>query len=598
MRLKFVVFLFATVWIVLLVRIYFLSIKSNSYYEELAERNTIRLENIVPVRGLMLDRNGEPLAVNTLGFKIAIEPHLSSKKRQAKLENEIKTILKFFPDLSLEELKKTYTKRDSPYNHDFVTVIDFVSYEKVHEIYPVLAQYDSIKILPSTKRYYPNENVASHIIGYVGKANADEVADNEIARISGFIGKNGLEKYYNTFLEGELGYRKIKVTAFNKEIEEIEKKLPEESNNLVLTIDIRLQKFIHNIYKDNNLSGVVTIMDINNGEILAAISYPEYDINAFTEGISQKEWENLITHPDKPFTNKFIAGLYPPGSTIKPGVALSFLEYGGITEDTTVFCTGEFEVGGRKFRCWKEGGHGAVDMKRAIRESCDDYFYKMSLKTGIDKIANVMSKFGFGEKTGIDLPNEFSGVLPSTTWKRQKYNESWYIGETLVSAIGQGYFLVTPLQLTRFSAAIANGKLVTPRLVKKMGKEELSSSVIDIFNDFEKSKLPKIREAMYEVANAPGGTASRVIKTGDIKVSGKTGTAQVVSIPQEQKKRIKEEDMAYYHRSHAWFIAYFPSDKPKYAMTVLVEHGGHGGEATGWITTSIVNEMNRLGYFN
>lgn len=596
MRLKFVVFFFVIVWALLLVRIYFLSIKSNSYYEELAERNTIKTESIVPVRGLILDRNGMPLAVNTLGFRVALSPHLAYRKKLDKLDEEINFIAKYFPQHSVEELKKNYLKNDSPYNHDFVSVVDFVPYNEIHKIYTAFSQREEIKILPSTKRHYPGGTVASHVIGYVGRANPNDVKDNEVAKLSGFIGKNGLEKSYNDFLQGELGFRKVKVTAFNREIEELEKKIPNENNNIVLSIDIRLQDLMHSLFTDNNHSGAAVLMDVHNGEVLAAGSYPEYEISNFTQGISQDEWDELINDPHKPFTNKFATGLYPPGSTVKPGMALSFLEFGGMDEHSSVFCTGELLLGDRKFRCWKDKGHGSVDLNRAIKESCDDYFYKGGLKVGVDKEAIVLKKLGLGSKTGIDLPQEFSGVVPTTAWKKMRFKEPWYTGETLPSSIGQGYFLVTPLQMALFSATIAEGKLVTPRLVKKIGDHDTLEIKKESLNDFEKSKLPLIRKGMYDACNVQGGTAFHYTKTGSVKIGCKTGTAQVVTIPQDQKKRIKEEDMEYFTRSQAWMIAYFPYEKPKFALAVLIEHGGHGGSATSFIINALVKESAKLGY--
>lgn len=581
------------VWAVLIGRLYYLSIKSNTYFEELAERNTIKTEPLIPIRGLIMDRDGRPLAVNRLGFGIALPPHMNSKSRKKELEKSIETIRSFFPDLEREELLKTYKKQESPYNHDDITIVPFLPYDRVHKVYSRLLLDEWLKILPATKRYYPNQRVASHLIGYVGRANHDDIAKNPLSKLTGIIGKNGLEKQYNDYLQGEPGEKRIKVTAFNQEIGEITRRSPVENNDLVLHLDMRLQDYFDDSFREKN--GAAIIMDVHTGALLAAGSYPGYDINFFVDGISQKNWQELISDPHHPFTNKLTSGLYPPGSVIKPGVAIALLRKGDLSEDDTSYCSGEMELGGRKFRCWKKEGHGKVDVERAIRESCDDYFYKGSLKTGIDDIAEVLRKMGLGQKTGVDLPNEFIGIVPDRHWKELKYQESWYLGETLVSAIGQGYTLVTPMQVAVYTGLIATGKLVRPHLVKS--PENLAQPFSkDVLNSQEKSHLPVIRKAMKEVCEHPRGTAYWHLRGAKVPLAGKTGTAQVVGIAQDVKERMEEEDMEYFHRSHAWLSVYAPADNPQYVITVMVEHGGHGGSAAGGIITGVVNKMVEYGY--
>lgn len=593
MKIRFLVFLFVLIWAVLIGRVYYLSIKSNTYYDELAKQNITKTEPIIPIRGLITDRHGEPLAVNKLGFAIALSPHLSRKSSQETLQASLQTIVRFFPNYAIEELEKIYRKNDSPYNHHDIKVVDFIPYETMHSLYPKVLQHNDLKILPATKRYYPNREIASHLIGYVGKANQKDIDSNELSRLTGIIGKAGLEKQYNDFLQGQAGSKTTKVTAFNKEVELLDKHLPEENNHLVLTIDLRLQRLIYELFKEKN--GAVIVMDVQNGELLAAGSYPGYDINYFVDGISQTNWDELINDLHHPFTNKLISGLYPPGSIIKPGVALAFLT-NGIAPDESHYCSGEMELGGRKFRCWKDKGHGRVDLNRAIRESCDDYFYKTSLKTGIDSIAEMMKKMGFGTKTGIALPNEFIGVVPSKAWKKRRYNESWYQGETLVSSIGQGYFLVTPMQTAVYTALIATGKKVQPKLVSSMRGKTTPVFSEDVLNSNDKSYLPLIQKAMEEVCSHPRGTAYWHTRGTKTSLAGKTGTAQVIGIAQDVKKRMEEEDMEYFHRSHAWLTTYAPAQDPRYAITVMVEHGGHGGSAAGGIITSIANWLVQHGY--
>ncbi|WP_200763904.1 penicillin-binding protein 2 [Nitrosophilus alvini] len=593
MRLKIIIFVLISIWTILLVRVYYLSIKSNSYYEILARQNVIKKEWLIPTRGEILDRNLKPLAINKIGFKIKIPPHLSSEKRIHLVEKKISILMKYFPYLNREKIIRKYKKKDSPYNHEYIEIIPFIPYEEMIFVYSKLNLVEGIKIEPSVKRYYPNGKTASHIIGYVSRTNRKEAENDKTARLTGIIGKAGIEKYYNSYLQGEPGYRKIKVTAFNKEIEEIERVPPKENQNLVLSIDLELQKYIETLFEGK--AGVAIVMGVN-GDILAAGSFPEYDINMFVSGISKDKWLKLIRDFNHPFTNKLVNGLYPPGSTIKMGVALSFLDSKKIGEYTPFYCTGAYELGGRKFRCWKQTGHGETRMKKAIRESCDDYFYKGSMKVGINKIAADMKRFGFGRKSGVDLPNEFIGIIPDKEWKSRRYGEPWYIGETLVASIGQGYDLVTPMQMARFTALLATGRLPKPHFAKKFVDKNFEPEFEkNALTPLEKRKLKFIQRAMYEVCNHPKGTATANITT-KVKIAGKTGTAQVVGIPQDEKKRMKEEELKYFSRSHAWLTTYGPYKNPQYIVTVLVEHGGHGGSAAGPIVSKIYDKLVEMGY--
>jgi len=581
-----IIYVTVAIFLVLLIRIYNLSIKSNTYYDELANNNIIRSESIVPIRGQILDRNGLPLAVNELGFAISIKPHLRGKNLQ-KLEDILIELSDYFENIDINETKKEYIKKDSPYNHEYITIIEFIPHKDMQKIYPKLLQHQDIKIIPSTKRYYPNNDLASHLIGYIGKANQKESDENEVARLSKRIGKNGIEKEYNDFLSGELGFRKIKITAFNEELEIVEESPPKENNDIYLSIDTRLQLALNHTFKD--ISGAAIVMDIDNGEILAAGSYPEYDVNLFVDGISTTAWQDLLSNPHHPLNNKLISGLYPPGSVVKMGVGLSFMK-SGISPNETVFCNGGFEFGNRNFRCWKKDGHGSVNLSEAIKHSCDVYFYKQSLAAGIDNIADTLSTLGLGKRTGIDLPNEFYGVIPSSEWKKRKYKKSWYMGETLISAIGQGYTLVTPMQIAVYTAALASGKIVTPKL--NLLKETLKT---DVPKEYLQG-IDIVRGAMVKVCNEPGGTAYWRLYDNPVKVACKTGTAQVVGIAQDVEEREKEEDMDYWHRSHAWLTTYLPADNPRYVITVMVEHGGHGGSAGAPIVKELTNAMINLGY--
>ncbi|XPV69950.1 MAG: penicillin-binding protein 2 [Halarcobacter sp.] len=585
-RLNFLFIIISLILLTLLLRVYFLSIKSNTYYEELSKNNYIKRVYTIPNRGIISDRNGKPLAMNKLGFSINIKPHLQSVRKRALLESLISLINKHFPEYTKEELLKKYKKLDSPYKHDFVKIVDYIPYEVFFEKYTLFNSLDTIKIESEVKRIYPYKENAVHIIGYVGKATRLDINNNPFSKHSDIIGKMGLEKYYNNHLQGELGYKDIKVNALNKELEVLDEKEVSSNNDLRISLDIELQKYVKDIF--HHKSGSVIVMDTKTGEILVAASYPEFDANIFVDGISVTDWNKMINDFNHPFTNKLINGMYPPGSIIKMGVALSFLE-NGIKPNYTVYDSGSLTLGKRKFRCWKHEGHGIVGFRKAIRESCDDFFYKGSLVVGINKISKTLRKFGIGEKTGIDLNNEHYGTNPNKTWKENKYHEPWYIGETVITSIGQGQMLVTPMQIARYTAFLATGKLPKPHFSDLNYEEPL-----DV--DFNQKDMNIVRQGMYDVMNHEKGTGSHYTKNLKIKIAGKTGTAQVISIPQSEKKRMKESELEYYHRSHAWLTTYGPYKNPQYVVTVLVEHGGHGGSAAGEIVTKIYNKLLDLGY--
>ena len=585
LRLSIIYIFIFVILATLLTRVYFLSIKSNTYYEELSKNNYINRINKIPVRGIIEDRNGEKIAINEMGFAISIKPHLRGAKKREELEKIIDLIIKQLPNLDKQKLIKNYLKEDSAYNHSFIKVVDYVPYDDFFTKYTILASHEDIKIDSSTKRLYPFKDAASHIIGYTGKATSNDILNNEIAKYTSSVGKNGIEKYYNDKLQGELGYKDVKVNAFNKEIEVLEETEASINNNIKISIDIKLQQYLREIFTAK--SGSVVIMDVNNGEILAASSFPEYDSNLFARGISQEDWDKMKNDFNHPFTNKITNGLYPPGSVIKMGVALSFLEH-GLSENFSVNCTGSLPIGNRNFRCWKTSGHGYIDFRSSLEQSCDDFYYKGSLRLGINKISQTLDKLGIGKQTGVDLNNEFSGINPNKEWKESKLKQPWYVGETVITSIGQGNMLTTPLQIARYTSYIATGKLPKPHFNKihyEVPKElDIPTKYLDI-----------MRKGMYDVSYGAKGTAKKYLSSR-VPIATKTGTAQVVSIPQSEKVRMKESEMEYYQRSHAWITSYGPYKNPKYAITVLVEHGGGGGSATGEILSKIYNKLLDMGY--
>lgn len=588
MRVKLVAFFVFIFFVFLIGRIYILSVQSNEHFEILAKKNAIKTEFITPVRGQIKDLKNRPLAINRLGFSLALAPHL----KNSELDEEINFIVSLFADQNATKISKNYKKDNSAYNHDFIDVIDFLDYNETIKNFAVLNLRENISIKPTSIRFYPNDDLASHIIGYVGRANTKDIEDEPITKLTGYIGRSGVESFYNEILQGNAGEVKSKVTALNKTIAEIASKKP-ESSDIKLTIDLELEEFLRDLFKDK--AGAVIIMDLKDGAILAAGSYPEFSLNSFVNGISASEWDELINGVNAPFTNKLVNGLYPPGSVIKMAVGMSFLNSGKITPETKFYCSGAIELGGRKFRCWKAGGHGNETLLTAIRDSCDIYFYDGSLEVGIDFMSEYLTKVGFGRKTGVDLPNEFIGTIPNKEWKMQKYNQQWYLGETVNASIGQGYVLTTPMQVAKNTALIATGKELTPHFLKEINDINVPFEAAEILMPTEKNQLEIVREGMFEVANSPIGTAYRVLQGIPFKIAAKTGTAQVVGISQTAMSRIKEADMEYLQRSHSWMTSFGPYEDPQYVVTVLVEHGGGGGK-NGPIVREIYNKLLETGY--
>lgn len=593
MRYKLIIFVFILFWGVMIARLYHISIKSNFYYEGLSKDNIERKEYLKPIRGEISDVNGHLLAMNRIGFSLSIAPHLKVKGK--KLNTVIDALIHTFPDLNKTVMLKVYKKFNSPYNHNYIQVVDFIQYSSMMGAYPKLSLVENLKIDAETKRYYPYGKFSAHIVGYTGRSNRKENEKDPVVKEVGKIGKSGLERQYNETLQGELGYKISKVTATNKAIDTFEKVLPNDNKNLILNIDIELQQMIYERFGDQ--TGVAIVMRTN-GEVMAAVSYPSYDPNMFVGGISTKNWKALQEDLATPFTNKFIHGTYPPGSAIKMGMALAFSQVSPDILEKAEYCSGHITLGksSHKFRCWSRYGHGKVELRKAIRESCDVYFYNKSLKVGIDAMAKHLRSFGFGVKTGVDLPHEYAGVIPDKAWKRKRFNQPWYMGETVIAAIGQGYDLVTPLQVARYTGMLATSYLATPHIAKEVDGQKILPQMK--YMKFDQHNLDEIRKGMYDVCNTRKGTAYKALNKLPIKVSGKTGTSQVTSIPQSARVRLKESELAYYHRSHAWITTYAPSQDPQFIVTVLVEHGGHGGSTSGPIVADIYKWLYKKGYFN
>ncbi len=584
LRYKLLLFVFIGFWGLLVLNLFILSVKNQEYYEKLAERNMTKKEFLVPTRGDITDRNDEFLATNELVFGV----FLPSRLRQKELLEKIEVIQKFFPNFSKEVLLNNYQKENSLYNHNLIKVVGFIPYAAMQPLYAKLIQTQGIFALPLDKRYYPNNALASHVLGYVGVASLQDLKDDEENQYSQIVGKTGIEKEYNKLLQGKVGYKIMRVNALNQELATLEVVPPSTNNHLQLSLDKRLQKEADKLFE--NKRGAILVMDAENGELLVAGSYPEYNLNDFVGGISQDKWQKLQDDIYNPLLNRFANALYPPGSVVKMGVGLSFLENLHITENTTIPTPPFIEVGKRKFRDWKKTGHGNSNLYKAIRESVDVYFYKFGLEISIEKLSKTLREVGFGEKTGVDLPNEFVGIVPDNLWKLKRFNQDWRVGDTLITAIGQGSFLATPLQVLVYTGLIATGKLATPHFAIN-NKQPLK----DPLNSFQKKKLQALRVGMYEVCNHKDGTAYHSTRGSKVTLACKTGTAQVVEIAQNIVNRMKEKDMEYFHRSHAWITAFLPYEKPKYAITILVEHG-EGGSKLGGLLVKMSNKLYELGY--
>ena len=601
MRYKVIGLVFAAIWGLLIYRLYQISIKSNFYYERLAKENIERKSYLKPVRGEILDSKGDFLAINKIGFSLSISPNLRRKK--GALDDVIAEIQHYFPDINATVMRTVYQKHSSAYNHRYIKVIDFISYDQMIRNYANIAEDPRIHITAETKRYYPQGYYAAHIVGYIGRSNAKEnKADPVVARVSR-TGKSGLERYYNSLLEGELGYDVSKVNARNQALELLEHKEPVSNRNLQVSLDMDLQKYVYK--RLHKLAAVVVVMRTT-GEVLAAVSNPSYDPNLFVTGISHKDWHALQQNLGHPFTNKFIHAVYPPGSVIKMGVGLAASRVkdkvtGENVFDQHEFCKGYIQIdkSKHKFRCWNKWGHRDVDPVKSIRESCDVFYYDKGLKVGINRLSKTLHQIGLGIKTGVDLPREYNGIIPDKKWKMKRYHMPWYKGETVIAAIGQGYDNVTPMEVARYTDFLATGRLVRPTFATKINGKPVKIPYKVI--PFDPHAMQEVRQGMYEVCNVRSGTAYRTLRrevTGlPFAVSGKTGTAQVVSIPQAIKKRVKEGDMEYFRKSHAWITTYAPSNKPEYVVTVLVEHGGHGGSTSGPIAADIYKWLFANGYF-
>ncbi|MBI5428891.1 MAG: penicillin-binding protein 2 [Nitrosomonadales bacterium] len=578
--------------VVLLARLFYLQVVRQSYYQTLAESNRIAVVPIVPNRGLILDRNGVVLARNYSGYTLEI-----NQTKTADMEatiNELATLVEI-TNKDRKRFKKLLTESR---NFETLVIRNRLSDEEVARFAAQQYRFPGVEIKARLFRDYPYGDKMSHLLGYIGRINQTDVQqleENDLAsnyRGSDYIGKTGLEQSYENDLHGITGIEQVEVDAGGRAVRMLSSTAPVSGNTLILSVDAKLQEIAMEAFGDYR--GAMVAIDPNNGEVLAFVSKPGYDPNPFIDGIDTQSWDELNNSPDVPLNNRALRGQYPPGSTIKPFMALAGLNFNTRSPEKTISDPGAYYLPGssRQYRDWKAGGHGSVNMFKAIQMSCDTYFYGLATEMGIDNIFNYLSRFGFGKKTGIDLEGETSGLLPSQEWKMKRYQQIWYPGDTVSVGIGQGYNLVTPTQLAFATATLANdGVAYKPHLVKEVrssrnGESRMIASEPLGDLTIDPRHLDLVKRAMAAVLQ-PGGTAVYAFLGTPYLVAGKTGTAQVVAMKQGEKYDASKIDER--HRDHAWFIAFAPAEKPMIALALLAENGGHGGGTAAPIARKVLD---------
>jgi penicillin-binding protein 2 len=568
----------------IILRLYYLQVIKYSYFYNLSEENRVRLRPVRAPRGLILDKNGVILADSKPAFQLVCTPY-----DVVDVEGELRFLGEIvdFDEIEVKQ-KILKAKKENPFGN--INIATDLTFEQVSAIEINLEHIPGFSISYEARRNYPLGLLTAHALGYVGEAGVNDLKKfkNDGVIFGDYVGKSGTERMMEHVLHGRDGVRRLEVDALGREKKEIGFTNPDQGQTMYLSLDIELQREAARLLKGR--SGAIFGMNPKNGEVYVLYSSPSYDPNLFARGIRVKEWEALLRDKKKPLQNRVIQGLYAPGSTIKPILALLSFQEGFVSPDTEFLCTGEFQLAKSKFRCWKKGGHGRVKLMRAIVESCDIYFYNLGLTSGINNISRWSMLFGLNEGTGIDIPAENKGIVPARIWKMQRFGERWYHGDTVVASIGQGYFATTPQEMVVAYSALANGgKLVMPRLVKKVQsfeEERVSEPIVRREIDLETEKLALIRNALEGVVSSVHGTGRRAGILG-VRVSGKTGTAQVVALPE---KDIPKEELAYSKKDHAWFIGYAPADDPEICIAVVVEHGGSGGKIAAPLFKDIVRK--------
>tara|TARA_Y100000590_G_scaffold413143_1_gene508698 strand:- start:1281 stop:3179 length:1899 start_codon:yes stop_codon:yes gene_type:complete len=580
-------------------RLYNLQISDREKYEILSDKNRIREWKTPPERGIITDYFDNILAENDRVFQV----HLSLD--EIKNFNETIFRLKNILNLKENEVKKIYKKKQKLKPWDTLVVSENLSWSQFSKLNLYLHDVEGTKPVLSTSRYYPYSNDLVHIIGYVGDASVKDIeSKKEIEKnfVPGLkVGKSGLESSKEKLLIGNYGIKRYEVNAYGKRISQIDYLKENQGDKVKITIDLEVQKFAQNLLKDK--AGSICAMDIYTGELLAMASSPTYDPNKFTHGIENKDWNEIKNNPLKPLVNKSIAGLYSPGSTIKPIVALSALEHGIINQEKIIQCKGHehpYELYGQKYHCWKKDGHGFMKLRNAIKQSCDIYFYEVARLLGVDRLSVTAKKYGLGTKVLDDLfLEEKKGIVPSTKWKKENLEQSWYLGETIITGIGQGYIQTTPLQLCLMTAQLANGGYkIKPKIIfdENTNFEKIITNIQN--NKIEKlyqnsNNINFVLDAMFGSTNELYGTSFKS-RYEDIKYqfAGKTGTSQVRRITERERELdLDQSEIEYKNRDHALYIAFAPYKNPRYSISVLIEHGGSGSKVAAPLARKLIKKI-------
>lgn len=544
-------------------RMAYISVAENERYKLLSESNRVNLTLVPPRRGWLIDRNGKPIANNKTDFRVDIIPD--------RLRDREKTVATLAELLSLdqEELERINRELEQASSFQPVQVATGLDWEEYAAVSVRLPDLPGVSPRQGFSRNYPSGPAIGHLVGYVGIASAEDykAKPDPILITPGYkIGKDGLEKIFEDHLQGEPGAKRVEVTARGKIVRELNTRPDVPGKPLQLTLDIDLQQYAARRLGPE--SGAVVVLDCLTGDILTMTSMPSFDPNSFSDGIGVTEYGMLREDDHVPLLDKSLKSLFPPGSTVKPMVALAFLE-AGLDPDETVNCSGGLRVGNRRFRCWKRGGHGRVDMAKGIYQSCDVYFYYFAQKIGINPIALMANRLGMGQKYPLPVASQFYGTVPDPAWLKKKYNREWQAYDTVNATIGQGYMLANPTQLAVMAARLATGKNLMPRLLMTDKKPKIETLNLD------PEHLLYVQKAMSDVVNGPGTAGRARLPVEDVKLAGKTGTAQVVNLNFGRGG----QDVAWKYRDHGLFICFAPFDNPRYAAAVVIQHGGGSGAA-------------------
>ena len=572
----------ALVFTTLMGRMYYLGVVESGQYKVLAENNRASLRLIAPERGEILDRMGRRIATNRKDFRVFLIP-------EEAVDPE-KTLASLGEIIELSESSLRRIRRQIKRQRDFlpVTVAENLSWREFARINVESVKLPGVQPDAGETRFYPDGPLASQVVGYVGPVDENEINQAPVFQLPGFkVGKSGLERSFEKDLRGQAGSRTVEVNAYGRVIRELTRQDGRAGDTLVLTLDLELQRHVVDLLGEESAAAIV--MDIETGDILVKASTPSFNPNDFNLGISRENWNALIKDPRKPLVNKCLQGQYPPGSTFKMVVALAALEAGVVAVGDEVTCNGEYEFGDRVFHCWKKQGHGSLALVDAIAQSCDIYFYDLAQKVGIERIAAMARRFGFGQTYELGIPGQADGLVPTKGWKLAISGVPWQIGETLNVAIGQGALLATPLQMAVMAARLANGRAVVPRLVHSVGEE--TTEIPEFENiGIRRSHMRLIQRSMEKVLEFKGTAFASRLEGDGLSMAGKTGTSQVRRITKAERdaglKTLKNRPWR--ERDHALFMAYSPTDKPRYALSLIIEHGGGGSSVAAPLAREIM----------